>query len=108
MADLKSVLVGCTAITFVVLGLNSGQAASSTLGVQNFVDGSFITGVAAFDSGSAADPSPFQSFNGSDFGGPFAASWTFNFAATPVSSATITFGIFDNDSQASGLQVASF
>ena len=44
------------------------------------------------------------------FGGNFSASWTFNYVpfVEPIASASITIGILDHDSAASGNQVNSF
>ena len=56
-------------------------------------------------------PAPFDAGIGNELFGPdFSASWTFNYApiGDPIISASITVGIFDHDSAASGDQVASF
>lgn len=89
---------------------SSAMAITISLGNQDFVNGQLLAGgVAEFTAPQGGEPLPFGVFNGSDFGGPsFSASWTFNFAPGAVSSAALTFGIFDHDSAAPGQQVASF
>lgn len=79
-----------------------------TLGEQDFVNGAILT-LDAFNSASVGEPAPFNGFMGSDPGGTVLdATWTFNYAAGPVTGGALVFGIYDHDSQASGSQVASF
>jgi hypothetical protein len=84
---------------------------TQTLGDQDFADGVTIT-VGTFNGANAGDPAPFNIFNGSDVSGPnFSASWTFNGyggpIALPVLSVTLTIGMYEHESAASGSQVAS-
>jgi len=80
-----------------------------TLGDQDFANGTLVGSVAAFTALQGGEPAPIGSFIGTDVGaGNFTAAWTFNFAAGAVSAASITFGIFDHDSAATGNQLASF
>jgi hypothetical protein len=84
-------------------------AAVITLGEQDFTDGSFV-GFDAFNTQSAGEPPPFESFRGSDAPGgtDFSASWTFAYPAQAVSGASITIGLLDGDPAAPGEQVAAF
>jgi hypothetical protein len=80
-----------------------------TLGNQDFADGSFPGGTSGFEGPSADDPPPFNVFHGSDSDTPFATNWFFNYGIPGnISSASITIGIHDHDSKASGSQVSSF
>ena len=90
---------------------NGAWALSITLGEQDFLDGATptLTGSTSFDTASAGEPAPFNGRIGNDPPGPsFSASWTFNFAAGAYSAGTMTLGIWDHDSKASGEQVDSF
>lgn len=81
----------------------------TTLGDQNFIDGSSPSGVNGFNTPSSGEPAPFDMFRGSDSGNPFSESWTFTYDALPDNTAaSITLGIFDHDSQAPGSQISSF
>ncbi len=83
-------------------------AASITLGDQDFASGSLIS-LGTFTAAQVGEPAPIGAFIGNDIAGTFfSASWTFNFAPGAVGSASITFGIFDHDSAATGQQLASF
>ena len=96
-------------IALLVMGSeNVGIATTVTLGDQDFTDGSFPPGVAGFNAPSVGEPAPFDQFRGSDYGTPFSESWTFNYSAQAVTSATLTLGIFDHDSAAPGSQLSSF
>lgn len=104
-------------VTALVCGLFfSSRAESSivtTIGSQHFTDGQIISGgVFTYNPAVSGNPAPFNAFNGNDpFGPNFSASWTFAYsvpASEIVSAATITIGIFDHDSAATGNQVASF
>ena len=97
------------AVVLLVIGPASlGTAVTVTLGEQDFTDGSFPEGEAGFDIPSSGEPAPFNELGGSDYGPSFSESWTFNYTALEVTSATLTLGIFDHDSAAPGSQVASF
>ena len=87
---------------------NVGTAVTVTLGDQDFINGSFPDGVSGFNGPSAGEPVPFDQFRGGDFSIPFSESWTFNYPALTVTSATLTLGIFDHDSRAPGSQINSF
>ena len=91
-----------------LLALNSGARANFVqLGTQHFTDGQLISGdeYTAAVSGQLA---PFNDFIGSDLSSHFSASYSFAFAAQPISSATFALGIFDADSAAEGDQVGAF
>jgi len=97
------------AMAMLVMGLgNVGTAVTVTLGDQDFVDGSFIGGVDVFNAASIGEPAPFDEVRGSDYSDPFSGSWTFNYPALSVTSATLTLGIVDHDSNAPGSQISSF
>lgn len=85
---------------------------TQTLGTSaGFSNGSTTARVATWNTDTAGNPAPFNGFIGSDALGPdFSASWTFSYGAFvgPILDATISFGIYDIDSAASGDQVASF
>jgi len=94
-----------------LLASQAGAQVNTTLGDQDFTNGTFLSGVAAFNTPSVGEPAPFDQFRGSDpvANSVFSESFTFNYAPiVGVTSATITLGIFDHDSQAAGNQVASF
>ncbi|HEX8077061.1 MAG TPA: hypothetical protein VF511_04550 [Chthoniobacterales bacterium] len=81
-----------------------------TAGEQDFTDGQFVSS-GAFLGASSNEPAPFMDFNGSgDVAGPnFTAMWTFTFPlGTVFVTPTITIGILDHDSMASGSQIAFF
>src|SRR5215469_15990351 len=82
-----------------------------TLGsaTPSFTDGQ-IVGAATFNAAVAGNAAPFNGFIGSDVMGPnFSASWAYIYGAiSNISAATLTIGIVDHDSAATGNQVASF
>lgn len=83
---------------------------SLTLGEQDFADASTPT-TGDFLTAGSGESSPFNGvFSGSDVTGPnFSASWTFSYAPqSPVLGASLTLGIYDHESAATGNQVASF
>jgi hypothetical protein len=83
---------------------------TQTLGHQAFPDGTKVA-TGTFATAHAGDPSPFDgTFNGTDPSGPnFSASWTFSYGAlSNITAATLSLGILDSDSAATGNQVASF
>jgi hypothetical protein len=88
---------------------SSAMAITITLGDQDFTNATLLANPGDFTTPQAGEPAPMGVFDGGDLTPTsFSASWTFNFAAGAVSSAALTFGIFDHDSAAPGLQVASF
>jgi hypothetical protein len=100
----------------VVLGvLTDGRAAVITHSLGNtasgFSDGDkpavFLVGGAQ-----ALQPVPFDQGYGTDglFGGNFSVAWTHSFGAIadPILSASITIGIYDHDSAATGSQLSLF
>jgi hypothetical protein len=94
----------------VCLAGSAVRAVSITDGNQDFTDGQFV-GSGTFLSASADELPPFHDFNGSgDAAGPnFTASWTFTYPlGSLIVAPTITIGILDHDSMASGNQVAFF
>ncbi|HET9832690.1 MAG TPA: PEP-CTERM sorting domain-containing protein [Vicinamibacterales bacterium] len=93
------------------LALCASVASATTimLGDQDFANGSFLAGTAAFDGPSAGEPAPFNAFCGSDFGPSCTSNFTFTFAApASANNTTFTIGLFDSDSAAAGNQVALF
>ena len=88
-----------------------GTPSTITLGDQDFVDGSILSGgSSAFASASAGEPAPFNLTCGSDlfaFTCPFG--YTFTFAGPgSVSSASFTVSILDADGFLAGDQVSLF
>jgi hypothetical protein len=91
------------------------QAASFTftLGSQapSFTDGQTPIGVATYNTAVAGNAAPFNGFIGSDVAGPnFSASWSYSYLpiADTIASATLSLGLYDADTGATGNQVASF
>ena len=81
-----------------------------TVGEQDFADGSTMN-TGPFLAAGAGEPAPFDGvFVGSDVSGPnFSASWTFSYGAlASVTGGSLTLGIYDHESAATGNQVASF
>ncbi len=104
-----------TAIPWAVLvaaGAGALHAGTITLGSSaGFADGSTNARVSTWNTAVAGNPAPFNAFNGSDVSGPnFSATWQFNYAplGSPVTSATLTIGIYDLDSAATGNQIFAF
>ena len=95
------------------LALVSQAAAADlllTLGEQDFTDGSTLASGAFLTAGSG-EPAPFDGiFSGADNDSNFSASWTFaSYGAQPtILGASLTLGILDHESAASGSQVSSF
>ncbi|HVE15972.1 MAG TPA: PEP-CTERM sorting domain-containing protein [Chthoniobacterales bacterium] len=102
-------LIGFLALAC-ALGMPARGQMVVTLGQQDFTDGQMLLGIGAFNAASVGEPAPFDLVYGGDVAGPdFSQSWTFNYAATPdIQAATITIGIYDHDSIATGPQVAFF
>lgn len=94
---------------FCAIALSSGtsEALTITLGDQDFSDGQILD-ESAYLAASADDAAPFNAISGDDASSDFSATWTFSYSPVSVQSASITLGIWDHDSQASGNQVASF
>jgi hypothetical protein len=83
---------------------------SVSIGSQHFSDGQTLT-TSQFTSAVASQPAPFNGFNGSgDAAGPnFDASWSMSFSPpVQIGEVSLTFGIYDHDSAASGNQVSLF
>lgn len=82
-----------------------------TLGDQDFADGATPT-TGAFLTAGGGEPAPFNGvFIGSDVTGPnFSASWVFSYSAIAdtIIGGSLSFGIYDHESAATGNQVASF
>ena len=102
----------CTFFTLAILGAVAAAAVpvvatDITLGEQDFQDGDFLTSASSYNAAQAGEPSPFNSFRGSDGGSNATADITFT-GLSPSTSASITIGFADHDSQASGSQVESF
>jgi hypothetical protein len=89
----------------------SASILTFTLGsaTPSFTDGQII-GTGTFNTAVAGNAAPFNGYIGSDVTGPnFSASWAYNYGAiSNISGATLTIGIYDHDSAATGNQVGSF
>jgi hypothetical protein len=91
-----------------LLAAHAAAATTITLGDQDFASGTF-TNSGQFNTASAGEPAPFNTFCGSDVGAGPNCSANFSFAFAPpgsVSGASFTIGLFDHDSAAAGDQVA--
>jgi hypothetical protein len=96
-------------------GFQAASAAMITTSLGNtasgFANGSIQT-VPAIGTAQGGQPAPFDQGYGTDglFGGNFSQSWTHSYGAIvdPILSASITFGIYDHDSVASGDQLSLF
>lgn len=96
------------------LGLGSASAAPTQVTLGNaapgFADGDTPPTV-DLAAAQAGQPAPFASGIGNDVIGPdFASSWLFSYAAPPdpIVAASLTLGLADHDSAASGEQLAHF
>lgn len=86
----------------------TASAAVITLGEQDFTDGQVLS-LGSYTAAQSGEPAPFNAFIGSDPQGPnFSATWVYSYAPESVTDASIVLGIFDSDSAATGIQVASF
>ena len=87
----------------------TASALTVSIGTQHFTEGQIVTS-AAFTTAVTGQPAPFDSIKGGDVAGPdFASAWTFNYAAQgagTVSAATLTLGLWDGDTAASGSQLS--
>jgi hypothetical protein len=107
---MKKWLCKMLVLALLLMGTQGVWALTVTLGDQDFADGATPT-TGAFLAAGAGEPAPFDgALIGSDGTGPnFSASWTFSYAAqSNVTGGTLTLGIYDHESSASGNQVASF
>jgi hypothetical protein len=104
-------LVVTALILLVTVGPAHAGLVSVTLGTQDFFTDGQVVGSATFSAAAAGEPVPFDQIYGADSaaGPDFSKAWTFNFSAgLTVLSASLTLGIWDNDSAAPGSQVNSF
>lgn len=85
----------------------AATATTVTLGQQDYGNGA-NTNFGNFNAASDGEPAPFDTFRGDDNSVPFSADFTFLFAPSDISSAQVTFGIFDSDTAVAGSQLASF
>jgi len=109
---MSKIFLFAAVIRYIVMLSSSAESnIITTIGSQHFTDGQKV-GKATFNTAVAGQPAPFNGFIGSDVSGPdFSASWTFTYSfpvSDTVSAASITIGILDHDSLASGNQIASF
>jgi hypothetical protein len=112
---MKRVLVFGSVLLAAVLGLlTEAPAATITSSLGNTASG-FSDGnkPAAFLVGGAqaGQPAPFnQSYGNDELGPNFSETWTHSFGAIadPILSASITIGIYEHDSAASGSQLSLF
>ncbi len=82
--------------------------ATPEIGSEHFTDGQKI-GTGTFLTAVSGQPAPFDQFYGSDATGPdFSANWTISWTPATFTAATLTLGIYDHDSKASGNQVSQF
>jgi hypothetical protein len=84
-----------------------------TLGsaAPSFSDGQTGIATSTFNTAVGSNAAPFNGFIGSDVSGPnFSAAWAYNYAAIveTITAATLTLGLYDHDSSATGDQVAAF
>jgi hypothetical protein len=107
----QALLVGFLLFAGGVIQLHAALITRTLGNPALFADGTIVTSGDFYDavSGQAA---PFNDIIGSDVeGDDFSASWTFSygaFMASTITDATVTIGIWDHDSQASGNQVLTF
>jgi PEP-CTERM motif len=83
---------------------------TTTIGSQHFTSGTTTT-TGAFNTAVSGQAAPFNAYCGSDINANCSASWIFNYtipAGDTITDATLTLGIYDIDSKASGNQIASF
>lgn len=92
-----------------------GMANTLTSGLGNtgtsLVSGTSTQLSGLFNTAQSSFAAPFNIYCGSDNGTACSASWTFNYsslAGDTINSASVSIGIVDIDSAASGSQVASF
>lgn len=101
MSSILGLLVG---LMFLPL---ASHATVVTLGEQDYTDGVILGSVAGFNAAQSGEAGPFG-WNGSDGGTDFSVSWSMTYGAAAITSAAVTFGIWDHDSAQTGDQVASF
>ena len=108
-----TILAGSLLVAFMSVA-NVGQAGmiTTTLGnnASGFNDGDTPT-VPEIGTAQAGQPAPFNTSKGADLLGPnLSESWTFNYGAIadPILSASLTLGIVDHDSSATGDQLSLF
>jgi hypothetical protein len=98
--------------TLTALGTVSAGTLQFTAGTPTgTASGSTISSIGIWTGLVSGNPAPFNAFNGSDTTTPdFSANWSFSYAPIvgTIVSATLELGIYDIDSHASGLQVASY
>lgn len=106
----KKGLVWIAMMVGLLVGVPSSvRCMTISLGDQDFVDGSFIATTADFMAPQSGEPALMGQFIGGDLlTTSFNTTWTFNYAPGTYSSASITFGIWEHDSAASGNQLLSF
>ena len=100
----------------VVAGAVSAQAAviTQTLGTADFTNGQTAIGTANFSANLPANPAPFDRLIGDKNNGPAMPSASFTFSgyggpvATPISAASVTFGLYDGASPNPAAEVQSF
>ena len=89
--------------------IGQARGANVTLGEQDFLNGTFPS-FTPYGNASTGEPVPFNGFRGTDLstGDPFTGTFTFNYSPDVVTSGSITLGLYDHDSAATGSQVQSF
>ncbi|MDH3388026.1 MAG: hypothetical protein OEN02_08975 [Gammaproteobacteria bacterium] len=97
-----------------IAGFQVASAATITITLGNdtpgFSDGSVPPLIPQILGAQSGQPAPFDVGKGSDLFANLSESWTFNYGAIadPITAATLTLGIVDHDSAATGSQVGSF
>jgi len=105
---------GCIGIVALAVIASSGQAATitQTLGTANYTNGQTV-GTGTFASNPSGDPAPFDRLIGDKTNGPN-PSTSFTFAgyggpiASPISSATLAFGLYDAASPSPSTEIQFF
>lgn len=105
----KVIGTACACAVFYLTAAYRASAIAVQLGEQDFTVGQGA-GLDEFNALGSNEPAPFDLVRGSDLipGDPFSATWSFTFAPDAYRAATITIGVTDHDSAASGDQVSSF
>jgi len=95
-------------------GLQAATAATITTTLGNdapgFADGSVPSLVPQLLTAQSGQPAPFDAGKGSDLFSNLSETWTFNYGAIgdTISNASLTLGIADHDSAATGSQLALY
>lgn len=94
-----------------LFSMQPASALTVTLGTQFFQPGQTVNNGNDLNNSFIGEPAPFNTYIGDDTGtnSNFNASWTFNYGAiSGITSASISIGILDADTAATGSQVGAF